>query len=183
MKRNELIELRELVKKEIERRERINTLLESDLVREYIELTNIPIYELDSENIREILNDILKDYKITKTNGIYVCTSAYYMDCHISYEDTEYYTQDVNINSEYAEHKTYRDIESGKVVRAIQKKEQNYARPLISVFENEEIVLNPYNTGKDLNGYYEVRMDFMEEAINKGQAQAKRLVLSKYKKM
>ena len=97
MKRNELIKLRELVTKEVERRERIKTLLENELVKEYLELSKIEPNELDSNNIREILNQILNDFTISKTNGIYVCTSASYVDCSICYQDTRYFVKNKRI--------------------------------------------------------------------------------------
>ena len=50
-------------------------------------------------------------------------------------------------------------------------------------FEEENIVLNPYGTYKDMNGYQEVRQDFFYEAIKKGQPKAKEYVLKKYKRL
>ena len=47
-------------------------------------------------------------------------------------------------------------------------------------FENENIILNPYNTSNNRNGYDEVKYDFFETALKNGQAKAKKLVLSKY---
>ena len=102
MKRNELIQLRELVNDEIKRRERIKELLGNKLVMEYLEITNTNPVDLDINNISEIISKILPSFTITKTNGIYVCTSAWYTDYRISYEDTEYYSQYVAIDSEYA---------------------------------------------------------------------------------
>ena len=53
MKRNELLELRELVAKEIKRRERIKELLDNYLVKEYLEMTKTKKVTLDT-NIREL---------------------------------------------------------------------------------------------------------------------------------
>ena len=47
MKRSELIQLKELVTKEVERRENIEKLLESDLIQEYIKITNTKVNKLD----------------------------------------------------------------------------------------------------------------------------------------
>ncbi len=183
MKRNELIKLRELVTKEIKRRERIKELLENDLIREYIEITNTKVKELDSSNIREILNQILSSFSITKTNEIYVCTSAYCIDYEIVYEETTTYRENVEINSPKAMHKIYTDIETGKHISATEKSNNSGNGQLISDFEKNNIVLNPYNTCQNLNGYYEVKLDFFETAVNDGQAKAKKLILTKYPKM
>ena len=181
MTRNELIELRKIVNNEINRRKRIKELLSNDLIQEYLRITNTKLEELDDSNIKEILEQILSTFTITKTNGIYVCTSAYYIDCDICYEETNYYSRNVNINSEYAEHRVYTDIESGQTIKG--HKEDHYGRPLMRDFENENIILNPYNTSTNRNGYDEVKMDFFKTSIEKGQAKAKKLVLSKYPRL
>lgn len=59
----------------------------------------------------------------------------------------------------------------------------NVEEDLISTFESERLVLNPYNTSKNSNGYDEVRLDFFETAIKDSQAKARKLVLSKYPKI
>lgn len=177
MRRNELIELRELVLKERENRKKVNELLEDELVKEYLKAKGIED-EPFNDNLREVIKEIVKDFKITKTNGIYVCTSSYYFDCRVCYEDMECYIVDVDIDSKYAERKTYVDIESKQTVRA--SVEKTYGFPLIEDFEREHLILNPYNTNKNCNGLEEVRLDFLEMAIEKGQAKSKRNILSKY---
>ena len=176
MRRDELITLRELVTEEVERRKRIKELLKMDLVKEYLEITKTSPEDLDVNNLPEIINKILETFKITKTNGIYVCTSAYYIDCSITYQDTSYYSRTVDIDSEYADYKIYHDIEDGRMVKA--NKENN--KILIKVFEDNNIVLNPYNTNVNSNGYYEVKTDFFINAIKDGQNKSKKLLLSKY---
>lgn len=180
MKRNELIQLRELVDDEIKRRKRIKELLGNELVMEYLEITKTNPVDLDINNISEIISKILSSFTITKTNDIYVCTSAWYTDYRICYEDTEYYSQYVAIDSEYAECKIYTDIESSKSITAVKEEKERYGRPLISTFETDNIVLNPHNISKNQNGYEEVKFDFFETALKDGQAKAKKLVLSKY---
>ena len=182
MKRNELIKLRELVTKEVERRERIKTLLENELVKEYLELSKIEPNELDSNNIKEILNQILNDFTISKTNGIYVCTVAYYTDYRICYEDTDYSTKYTKIDASYADYRTYTDIESLKSIVA-SKDKNKYYNAVIKEFEENNIVLNPYNTCKDKNGLNEVRMDFFENSLKQGQAKSKQLLLKKYPRL
>ena len=149
------------------------------MLQEYLNITSTDYKELDQSNITEILNQILSTFEITQTNGIYVCTSAYYIDCDICYEETNYYSKNVNINSEYAEHRVYTDIESGKTIQC-SKEDDSFGRTLMRNFENNNIVLNPYNTSNNRNGYNEVKMDFFKTSIDKGQARAKKLVLSKY---
>ncbi len=180
MKRNELIQLRELVDDEIKRRKRIKELLGNELVMEYLEITKTNPVDLDINNISEIISKVLSSFTISKTNGIYVCTSAWYTDWKVCYEETNYYSQDVDINSEYAESKIYTDIESGECICAKKVVNCMDIRPLISNFEQNNIVLNPYNTGNNRNGYDEVKFDFFETALKDGQAKAKKLVLTKY---
>jgi hypothetical protein len=141
---------------------------------------NITHYQI-GKNIREVIKEILDSYKISKTNGIYVCTKAYYFDPHVVYQDLVCTTVDVDIDSKCAERRIYYDIESGALERAF--KEENNFYPTFHDFEDFNIVLNPYNTSKDKNGYEEVRMDFFENAIKYGQAKSKKLLLSKYKKL
>lgn len=184
MKRSELIQLRKLVDEETKRRERIQELLRNELVREYLEIAKIKPLDLDN-SLNEIINQILSSFTITETNGIYVCTSAWYSDFHICYEDTEYYSVDVDINSKRAEYKIYADIESGKKVKAIKEGSNSYGRtfPFINDFEKDNLVLNPYNNSENQNGYGEVRTEFFKEALKKGQPKSKMLILSKYPRM
>lgn len=181
MKSYELTKLRKLVTKEIERRERIKELLELDLIKEYLKITNSKGEELDSTNISEILKQILASFSITETNGLYVCTRAYYSDWNVCYEETNYYTKNVSINSPIAESKIYKDIESGKCIYA--SKESDKRSPLITTFEKENMILNPYNTSDNENGYEEVRYDYFVKAFEEGQAKAKKLILTKYPKL
>ena len=64
MKRSELIRLKKMLNQEIERRKRINELLEEKNVKEYLELTKLKSDILDSNNIRKILSEILENYRI-----------------------------------------------------------------------------------------------------------------------
>jgi inorganic pyrophosphatase/exopolyphosphatase len=178
LQRSELIKLRKLVKEELDKRERIKELLKSDLLSEYLSLTGEEKTSITNETLEDIIERVLKTFKITKTNGIYVCTSAYYVDCKICYEDTEYYTYSVDIDNKFAEYKTYNDIENDRLITAVREKE--YDRPLIKDFERNNIVLNPYNKEANNNGYKEVRNEFFKNAIKYGEAKSKKLILSKY---
>jgi hypothetical protein len=184
MNRFELVRLKRLVSDEVNRRKRVKELLRNELVKEYLELTNTKACELDSENINEVIDKVLETFTITKTNGIYVCTSAYFIDCAICYQDTDYYSVDVDIDSKYAECKVYVDIENKNKVHAARKlKEISIASVTIDDFEKTHLVLNPYNTCENHNGYDEVRHEFFRNAIEYGQPNSKQLILSKYPKL
>jgi len=49
--------------------------------------------------------------------------------------------------------------------------------------EKNNIVLNPYNSENNENGYAEVREKFFIAAIEKGQGKAKKLILEQYPRM
>ncbi len=181
MKRNELILLRELMNKELERRKRINKILDDKLFEEYSMLTNTNFEKLDLNEIN-IIKKILENFKVTKSFGIYVCTRAYETRCSICYQETDYYNVDLDINSIRAEDKIYRDIELNQPLLAT-KDENDFNAPLINEFEKNNIVLNPYNTSNDLNGYYEVRNEFFINSIKYGQAKSKKIILEKYPRL
>ena len=183
MKRNELIKLRRLVLEEQQKRKRIKELLENPLVLEYLERTNTSCVYLDEINSKEIIKQILEDFEVEKTNEIYVCTDSYSIDCSICYEETNYYTSNEDINSPYAEYKIYQDIENGKRIKAKQEEDQWNHYQLIKDFEREHLILNPTNKNKDDNLYQEVRLEFFQNAIEKGQVKSKRLLLEKYPRL
>ena len=188
MRKEDLIELRELVTAEVQRRERLKELLDNELVQEYLNLTGTKAYkDIDSDDIKEIINSIIGSLRITKTNKLYVCTSAFYVECSINYEETSYYSKNVRINSDIAEAKIYRDIESGDWIRAyIDKdiaKERYGVGKTIREFERNNIVFNPYNTNDNQNGFNEVRADFFENALEYGQSKSKKILLKKYPRL
>lgn len=182
MKRYELLKLKKEVLKEIQRRKRVNELLETELIQEFMELSNIKVQSLDDEDIREILSSILENFTITETNGIYVCTGTFYSDCDTYYGVTSYSSRTVDFNSRLAEYRIYCDIEDGRRRTAYMKNEDNSClfELLVSEFEESNIVLNPYNSSKNRNGYAEVRENFFMTAIEKGQGKAKKLILEQY---
>lgn len=178
MDKNELIKLKKLVNLEISKRERIDELLNNEFVEEYLKLTQIPKYENKSDFL-EVLKDILKDFEVTKTNNIYVCTKASGIEYDICYEETSTYSKNIKIDSKEADFKIYTDIESKRKI--IAKKEKNkYVDSTIEEFEKNNIVLNPYNSCDNSNGYEEVRLDFFNNCIKSGQTKAKNLILNKY---
>ncbi len=178
MTKYELVRLRELVNAQIEKRGMINQYLDNPDVVGYLNLIGECTDKKDLENIREILIEILKDYKVRKTNGIYVCTQAYDED---NSAPILYYFIPEGCSS--YDHKVYKDIESGEEIRT-----DFIYGPNMGAFERSHTVLNPYNVSyKDINikenGYEDVRLDFFEESYKKGQNSAIQKVLSKYPRM
>lgn len=185
MKKSEIAYLRRHVEKERLNRIRINELLTNPLVQEFIEATKIKYQSLSEDDIYEIICMVLENYKLTGTNKIYVCTAACEVDCRICYEETDYYTRDLKIDDPSAEYKIYVNIESLDYVKAYLEKGEGMYRNsfVISEFEKENIVLNPYNIRTNQNGLGEVRELFLTTALQSGQVKAKKLVLSKYPRL
>ena len=209
MKREELIKLKKMYNQELERRTRINQLLKEDNVLEYLKLNGINLERMQIEDTWSIIKELLKNIEITETNSILVHTSNYMLECKICYEETDYYRITVPFNDNKTEYQTFRNIETGKIYTSCSddyvknefdnnnysyyfpdKNESNitlsefchkfYNRVLTSELRQKYIILNPYNSSKNQNGYEEVRKDFFETAITKGQTSAKKLILSKY---
>ena len=117
------------------------------------------------------------------------------------------YVKEVSFDNPYIRHQTFEDIETGKIhtayadkyVQEKMREESKYynlaetslsdychkkdGRYLISEIKDKFIVLNPYNSSKNNNGFEEVQRDFFMSAIESGQPKAKKLVLSKYPQM
>ena len=209
MKREELIKLKKMYNQELERRTRINQLLKEDNVLEYLKLNGINLERMQIEDTWSIIKELLKNIEITETNSILVHTSNYMLECKMCYEETDYYRIAVSFNDNKTEYQTFRNIETGKIYTSCSddyvknefdnnnysyyfpdKNESNitlsefchklYNRVLTSELRQKYIILNPYNSSKNQNGYEEVRKDFFETAITKGQTSAKKLILSKY---
>lgn len=209
MKREELIKLKKMYNQELERRTRINQLLKEDNVLEYLKLNGINFERMQIEDTWSIIKELLKNIEITETNSILVHTSNYMLECKICYEETDYYRFPVPFNDNKTEYQTFRNIETGKIYTSCSdnyvknefdnnnysyyfpdKNESNitlsefchklHNRVLTSELRQKYTILNPYNSSKNQNGYEEVRKDFFETAITKGQTSAKKLILSKY---
>lgn len=209
MKREELIKLKKMYNQELERRTRINQLLKKDNVLEYLKLNGINLERMQIEDTWSIIKELLKNIEITETNSILVHTSNYMLECKMCYEETDYYRIAVSFNDNKTEYQTFRNIETGKIYTSCSddyvknefdnnnhsyyfpdKNESNitlsefchkfYNRVLTSELRQKYTILNPYNSSKNQNGYEEVRKDFFETAITKGQTSAKKLILSKY---
>ena len=207
MKREELVKLKRILNKELERRARSNLLLQEGLVREYLELNGISAERLQVEDIWPILKEILNNFEITDTNGILVYINSYMVESRICYEETDYYTKAVPFDDNDAQWQTFKSIETGKYykgfiddyIREAYKEAKRYGGYpsmsgmslsefcykrhnccLVSELMQKYTILNPYNSSKNQNGFEEVRKDFFETAITKGQPSAKKLVISKY---
>jgi len=209
VKREELIKLKKMYNQELERRTRINQLLKEDNVLEYLKLNGMNLERMQIEDTWSIIKELLKNIEITETNSILVHTSNYMLECKICYEETDYYRFPVPFNDNKTEYQTFRNIETGKIYTSCSdnyvknefdnnnysyyfpdKNESNitlsefchklHNRVLTSELRQKYTILNPYNSSKNQNGYEEVRKDFFETAITKGQTSAKKLILSKY---
>lgn len=207
MKREELIKLKKMYNQELERRTRINQLLKEDNVLEYLKLNGINLERMQIEDTWSIIKELLKNIEITETNNILVHTSNYMLECKICYEETDYYRLPVPFNDNNTEYQTFRNIETGEIYTScsddyvkseFDSNDYKYRFPnkpnmtlnefclelhnrlLTSELRQKYTILNPYNSSKNQNGYEEVRKDFFETAITKGQPIAKKFILSKY---
>lgn len=207
MKREELIKLKKMYNQELERRTRINQLLKEDNVLEYLKLNGINLERMQIEDTWTIIKELLKNIEITETNSILVHTSNYMLECKICYEETDYYRLPVPFNDNNTEYQTFRNIETGEIYTScsddyvkseFDSNDYKYRFPnkpnmtlnefclelhnrlLTSELRQKYTILNPYNSSKNQNGYEEVRKDFFETAITKGQPIAKKFILSKY---
>lgn len=207
MKNSELIKLKKLLKEEEGRRRRVNELLSNSLIKEFLLLNNLNVDELEAHDKWLILKELLKNMEITESNGILVCTGSYLITCSICYEETDYDVKEVSFDNPYVRYQIFEDIETGKMYTAyadkyVQEKmeeeskyynmldlnlsdycHKKYGKYLVSELKDKFIVLNPYNSSKNNNGFEEVQKDFFMEAIEKGQPKAKQLLLSKYPQM
>ena len=144
-------------------------------------------------NQKDVIDDynlvlrILTKYKITETNEIYVCTHASFFRNMISLLDTEVYSEDLDIDTNVADTKFYCDIESDKYIVGTGDKEEALRwkddRVYIPEFEQEHIILNPYNSSKNLNGLLEVKKMFWENTLKYGEEESKKLLLEKYPRL
>jgi hypothetical protein len=207
MKKTELIKLKKLLQQEKDRINRINDLLSNDLIQEFLLLNNLNIHELQSDDNWLILKELLKEFEITESNGILVCTGSYLTTCSICYQETDYYTKEVLFDNPCIEYQKFKDIETNKIHTAYADKyiqglveeetkryprtkitpnefcHSRYGRYLVSELMGKYIILNLYSSSKNENGFKEVQKDFFTTAIEKGQPKAKQLVLSKYQQM
>ncbi len=180
--------LREQLQSEKQRIARLNELLKESEVQEFMKLYGLSDQKEFTLDEWAFISKLLANYNIEESNGIYVCTGAYYTDCEICYQDTSYYTEPCAFDCNYAEFKLYRDIETGRKTKAYTSLNYvSYGRLKSAVltgdFERKNIVLNPFDTHKNDNGYDQVRKDFFTTALEKGENEARKLVLKKYNRI
>ena len=135
-----------------------------------------------------IISEALKNYTLEHDNGIYVCIGAYFTDCDICYQETNYYTASCDFNAPYLEYREYKNIETGRVFRAYSSLEyvRSYARryaTLISDFERKATILNPTNSNKNDNDYEKVRREYFTAALEYGDEVAQEIILKRYPKI
>lgn len=180
MKKSELIKLKKELLKEIERRKKIEELLCKIDVQEFLSLTKINYDMVDSRDEYSILCEILDYFEVSESNGILVCTGTYIYDFDI--HDRGCTSRLTDFDSKYADFRVYADIENGKKYRAYYDTSLLEYRHCynVSQFEKDNIVLNPYNTYKNDNGYDEVRLEYFYNSVHFGQPKSKKMLLEKY---
>ena len=207
MRRAELVKLKRLLQQETNRRNRINELLANNLIQEFLALNTLDIHELQTDNKWLILEELLKEFEITESNGILVCTGSYVVGCRVCYQETEYYTQEVSFDNKYIEYQMFKNIETSTIYKAYTDKHiqtlvdeeterygrakrtlselchSRYGRYLVSELMEKYTILNPYNSSKNDNGFKDVQKDFFMTSIEKGQSTAKKMILTKYPQM
>jgi len=110
MKDSELKEIKELLEEKIKREEKLINLADNKFIRK---VTNISKLDIEPKAKYELLKLILKKYHITETNEILVCTSNY----NVGFECGDLYTIPKDFSEETG-FRSYKDIESGKVISA-----------------------------------------------------------------
>ena len=182
---NDISYIRQLFEIEKNKIARLNTLLNIEDEKEYLEIKGLK-EEFYTFNEWDIIAKILEEYTVDKTNGIYVCIGAYYTDCSNKFKNCS--TTSCSFDDPLLEYRTYRDIETGQFIRAFSSEEfaphsGRKKAPLINSFENNFVVLNPCNTNVDHNGFNKVRKEFFTIAISSSEEEAKEYILNKYPRM
>lgn len=180
-----------MVSQEKSRRERVRELSELESTKEFLDLIKYKIKESD-EDVDSVLTDILKKFQVMETNKIFVCESSYIYECTCGYECDDWSIkkfksisniEDYEKNLEVREpiYRAYRDIESTRLVVACNIPRNPYE--LMSDFESKNIILNPYDSPTNQNGYEEVRELFFKTSIEKGQAKSLQTIFKKYPRL
>lgn len=192
MKKEELVKLKILLEEELIRRQRINEILEDNLILEYMKEKNMDITKLEVNDLWVLLKEILKNFKISESNGILAYTGSYFVCDATYYQEPGYYPvlikKDDKKNAEYKE---FKDIETNKVYRGYNdeliKQEcdipsleefchKKYRSYLLSELEKQYTLIYPHHDFED------VQKDFFLTSVEKGQAKARKLVINKNKK-
>lgn len=118
MKTEELKKLKKLLNEEIIKRNRVNELLNDKLIQEFMQLNKQNIIKLETDKWL-VLQEILKEFRITESNRILVCTGYYRILDH----SKEWWGGDYNsekmpfkyAKSPLSEYQKFEDIETNKV--------------------------------------------------------------------
>ena len=179
MKKEELIEFKRNVEEEKQRRKRQNELLKNEDVIEILKLSGTDIKPL-SEDIRDIIQDILDKYRyakirLTNTNNIYVLHGVFanwIEDCPIKYY------ADPRVCA-----KLYSNIDTGLVGYIPEKYDNSYRTSGIQ-FEKDNIVLLPpraLNNNRCVqfprDEVDKIRLDFFEECVKYGESKGIKRIL------
>lgn len=152
--------------------------IENKNIERYLELSRDHLGEVLSTDPWSILKPYLDKHRIEQTNGIYVCTGYYANVEKTIYTEEEIFSIPFNRFYSCANlFREYKNIENKIKVKAPVFKRDGIAT---SNFEDNNIVLNPYNKADQENGFEEVRRLFFNTSLEKGQEEAKKLVLSRY---
>lgn len=159
--------------------ERIISLQANPEVIEYMQLLGIS--KINSETEREILARLLDKYILTPTNDLWILTGAFVTNICRYDEDSFEYNRRVPLFDPEAEIKEFRNLESVGIQRLSVTKIEG--KSCADDFMQRHIVLNPTNGLKPMNGFYDVRNEFVYNAVTSGEDKAKELILSKYKRI
>lgn len=179
MKKQELNYLSKKLFKEKILNERIKELEKNHDVIEYKKL--IGIHNLKVKTEKEILADILKNYSLTSTNNIWIAVNSFVDEYDHFEEDYYSYKNIKDLFDKDVDGRIYTNLESldSRYVY-FNNQEEIYN---VDDFEYCNLILNPFDGKKEHNGFHEVRCEFVLNAINLGEEQAKEKLLRKYKRI
>lgn len=183
MKKTELIKLKKLLQQEINRRNRINKLLENKDIQEFLSLNHLNFDKFLMDDKWMILSELLKDFKITESQGILVCTGSFVIGCIPYYQESEFYEKEVSLDKPYRFRK-FEDIETKKEYKAyndqVIRKEiekdyksscrspymtcseycyKHYRSYLESELMNQFIILIPNHLSKNKKEFYDIKSE------------------------
>ena len=179
MKTQELNYLSKKLFKEKILNERIRELEKRPDVVEYKKITGVQNFKVRSE--KDVLSDILKNYSLTSTNNIWIAINSFVVKLDHFDEDCFSYKETKDLFDLQADGRVYVNLESldSRYVY-FNNQEEIYN---VDDFEFCNLILNPFDGKKEHNGFNEVRCEFVLNAINFGEEQAKEKLLKKYKRI
>ena len=154
--------------------DRVNKLLAYKCLKEYFSLvgeepTRLKYYETDFEEIvNKVFNRAVYQIKDTETNHIYVYRNTYKSG---DYDDIVHGPSDVIVgrNDPSAEFRTYHDLEQGYEIN-------------VPIRKCEEFEKNNHILFVGISRYYEIRQEFIIDAVKESQETAVKKVLKRYTK-